>query len=113
MKIQAENARAFIAHCEALERLQPKEPGFRTFVRLRRIEARARRTAEQLCNSQLDQDQYDAAQLKNARAVNRVLGTLPAGFRVQGDPRGLALRCDIIPGLFRTWGGDSALAPQF
>jgi predicted phage tail protein len=113
MKIQAENARAYIQHTEALEKLQPNAPGFRTYEQLRRIEARASRTAEQLCNGELDQDEYEAAQDKNAHAVARVLGTLPAGFCIQGDPRGLALRCDLAPGLYRTWGGDCALAPQF
>jgi hypothetical protein len=122
MKIKANNSRAYVAHCDALETLAA-DPGTAhgpdRYARLHRVEARHARAAVALCNGEISQAEYDARAERNVAAVARILGCAPAGLSLNGDPRGYALKLDpergakIPAGLQRDWGGNGILAPEF
>lgn len=111
-------------HIKALESL-----GFKAsqFNRLRAIENRANWNATLYCNGNIDGDQYDETKEATFKAVAKLRdGTLPAGFFVNGDPRGYALKIDpgqsyeadyhpeyVPEGMHTDWGGYGILAPEF
>ena len=89
-----------------------------TWLELRRIEKRAHRWAEDSCN-------YDIGEAEKARrdeeihtrVANQFGGQTPAGFQLNGDPRGYALKIDpakakIPTGMQTDWGGYGLLAPE-
>jgi hypothetical protein len=97
---------------------------------LKTLENRAHRNAEQYCNDPyyggIEGDEYERRQEVIAEQVKRLFGgTLPAGFFINGDPRGYALKInagneagmtyhpEYIPeGLHKDWGGYGILAPD-
>lgn len=90
---------------------------------LRTLENRANWNALQYCNGDIDGDQYEERQERIKASVTRLFdGKLPAGFFVNGDPRGYALKIDMdnleygfrmsLAGLHKDWGGYGILAPE-
>ena len=87
-----EKARA--AHHAALATLFPaaKCTPINLWRRLRRIEAKAHKWAEMECNGEPVPEEWSAG----IRAdVIKQCGSIPAGFFVNGDPRGYALKLDL------------------
>lgn len=103
------------------------EIGQSLYRRLRRVEAFAHRKAEDYCNRVIDSDGWDKAHEDIEWRVKRIFyGVLPPGFRINGDPRGYALKIDagtdagsephpeyIPEGMHTDWGGYGILAPDF
>jgi hypothetical protein len=120
-------------HLKALESL-----GFvGSYRTLKTLENRAHRNAELYCNGEIWHngrmikegmtiEEYEQAQEKIEEQVKKLFGgTLPAGFFINGDPRGHALKInsgneagqehhpEYIPqGLHTDWGGYGILAPE-
>lgn len=106
------------------------EIGQSLYRRLRPLENRAHRNAEQYCNGPyyggIEGDEYDKRQEAITEQVKRLFGgILPRGFFINGDPRGYALKInagneagqehhpEYIPqGLHKDWGGYGILAPE-
>lgn len=105
------------------------EIGQSLYRRLRPLETRAHYNAELLCGTEhgyIEQDEYEKRQERVAEQVKRLFGgNLPAGFFINGDPRGYALKInagneagmtyhpEYIPaGLHTDWGGYGILAPE-
>jgi hypothetical protein len=101
-------------HIKALQSLGFKAGAFNT---LRAIENEANRNAVLYCNGDIDGPQYEARKWNTiARVSGLQHGNLPAGFFVNGDPRGYALKIesDNLPeGIHKDWGGYGILAPEF
>lgn len=121
-------------HIKALETL-----GFMGSYRtLKTLENRAHRNAELYCNGEdwrngrlvraaMTQEEYERRQDAIEQSVKRLFGgKLPAGFFVNSDPRGYALKIDpgqsyeadyhpeyVPEGLHKDWGGYGILAPEF
>ncbi len=104
-------------HIKALQSL-----GFvGSFRHLRTLENRAHYDAERYCNGEITEEQSDASDKAITAAVQKAFGgTLPAGFMINGDPRGYALKIDaehkggtIPDGMIKDWGGYGILAPEF
>lgn len=84
---------------------------------LHRIEVKAHRYAEQLCNgpeiSEKDQEKIEARLLKR---VNEILGAGPAVF-INTDPRGYALKIETEAAktldIYKDWGGYGIICPEF
>jgi hypothetical protein len=105
-------------HLKALEALGFNPAQFRT---LRILEERMRRSALRYCND----SSYSAEELESmkekitAKIAKMHGGTLPAGFHLNSDPRGCALKIDpddggIIPaGMHKDFGGYGIIAPNF
>lgn len=125
--------RARATHHEALERIfnaHRLKSGLQIWRALRKIECDASRGAVAYCNGDhtrvaglnLDfrADGSEAWEQLRAQITSRVekcLGVLPAGFFVNGDPRGYALKIDpdkgtVPPGMHKDWGGYGILAPE-
>jgi len=84
--------------------------------RLGSAERRAHRLAEDLCNLELP-DGGARRERGILRDVTTAFGgELPAGFHLNGDPRGYALKLkadrDALPGAHRDWGGYVVLSPD-
>lgn len=67
------------------------------------------------CNGEIDEVACDEACRFAAEAVARIFGGVPAGFFVNRDPRGYALKLDnevttIPDGMHKDWGGYGILA---
>lgn len=100
------------------------EIGQRMYKRLLSVEREAHKAAEDYCN--LPNFDWEKATDKARGKVERIFnGKLPAGFFVNGDPRGYALKInagneagmeyhpEYIPaGLHKDWGGYGILAPD-
>lgn len=104
-------------HLAALATLahRPESDGKKIYRSLRRIEARAHRANEAACSSQEGVDRLPSEYASIRRSVKRVLGSLPDGFFINGDPRGYALKIDpseaaVPSGLQKDWGGYGCLA---
>ena len=103
-------------HIKGLESI-----GFKAsqFNRLRQLENVAHWRAEQYCNGRIDGDTWEKVESGIEKAIKRLHGgTLPAGFFVNSDPRGYALKINnektqIPEGLHKDWGGYGCLAPEF
>lgn len=90
--------------------------------RLRRIETAAHRTAEMLCNGELDwtDEQMEADDRKILKRLDALLNYRKAGVPiiVNGDPRGytLKIRDSYVSAhelkIHRDWGGHGILAPE-
>jgi hypothetical protein len=110
-------------HIKALETLGFKATAFN---RLRALENTAHWLAERYCNGTIEEAELEKRNAGIEKAVAKLCGTLPAGFFINGDPRGYALKIDagngagetphpeyIPEGLHRDWGGYGILAPEF
>lgn len=78
------------------------------------VERRAHKAAEDYCN--VPDFDWDAAETQvREDAAELFGGELPAGFFVNGDPRGYALKLREGTGSlsYRDWGGFEILAPDF
>lgn len=127
--------KARVAHHEALERIfngHQLKSGLQIWRALRKIECDANRAAIAYCNGEsfslvrgsyvfdFTKDATEAWELLSGYITSRVvgvLGILPAGFFVNGDPRGYALKIDpengtVPPGMHKDWGGYGILAPE-
>jgi len=118
MKIQAHNARAYVAHLEALEAMRGGQAvtfGSTEYRELQRIEAKAHKFAEKCCNEDIPEEQQDKFADRIRKDVSALFGgKLPEGFKMNWDPRGYALKIDNPPaGFYRDWGGYGILAPEF
>lgn len=112
----------------------PRQPGLPLWRKLRKVEGLASRGATAYCNGGTiavsnkagdrhydfggDYAAWDAFVTREIiPAVRRILGRLPDGFFVNGDPRGYALKIDndkssIPDGMHTDWGGYGILAPE-
>jgi len=100
-------------HIAALKTLGFKPSAFN---RLRALENRANWLAVQYCNGNMQEQEYTARANGIEKSVKALCGTLPAGFFVNDDPRGYALKIesDNLPeGMHTDWGGYGILAPEF
>jgi hypothetical protein len=105
------------------------EIGRSLYRRLLSLERKAGLNALNYCNGEewqygrlirkaMTSEEYDAAQDEIEEQVKRLFdGNLPAGFFINGDPRGYALKIDnnkvtIPAGLHTDWGGYGILAPE-
>ena len=143
MKIEAKNANSFINHTKLLAYLSGQEEpeelktyaysceGEGIYSKLLRIEAKAHRLQEMLCNGDIAEG---LASRKEERIIKQVRELLPriADFEtstgkdlffLNGDPRGYILKCkeDILKPLegimgirgYTDWGNYFILAPEF
>lgn len=123
-------------HHSALASLtqNPTQSGLSLWRKLRKVEGLASRGATAYCNGERLEvtnasgtRSYDFRSNENAweafvtreiiPAVRRILGRLPDGFFVNGDPRGYSLKIDndktaVPAGLHADWGGYGILAPE-
>lgn len=106
-------------HHKALEAIATNgKPGKSLWRALLRIEREASAHAARLCEAHnLTEEQQERIDEQFTERVAKALGTLPAGFMVNHDPRGYALKLDpdqgatIPEGMSRDWGGYGILAP--
>lgn len=82
----------FQNHCLQLEALGA-EDGVIAYNKLRSIEKRAHKVAEDDCNFGIEESEYEKRMDKIRAEVKKVFGgKLPIGFFINGDPRGYALK---------------------
>lgn len=85
---------------------------------LRSVEDKAHRLAEDYCNVELPEGEYQRREAEIVGSVAGLFGgNVPEGFFVNGDPRGYALKLDndkvkIPEGMHTDWGGFGILAPE-
>ena len=88
--------------------------------RLRRLENRANAAATAQCNGSSyggqpyrDEAAWERFIASVTAGVGRILGAVPRGFFVNGDPRGYALKIKgkLPEGMHTDWGGYGILAP--
>lgn len=110
------------AHHAALEQLaNNKTPGLTLWRKLRRIENQAHNAATAQCNGEAfngepfrDEDEWERFKAGITHSVELVMGWVPAGFFINGDPRGYALKiesAEMPAGMHKDWGGYGILAP--
>lgn len=91
-----------------------KEIGYQydTLDVLWRLERRAHKLAEDMCNLSYSTDYYDGQLTTIESEVKAVFGgKLPQGFFINTDPRGYALKCqDPKINIVTDWGGYQLLA---
>jgi hypothetical protein len=104
-------------HHRALEALATNgKSGKQLWQALNRLEHTAHKRAEDYCNGTVTVEQWEAFAEKAERAVGVIFGKVPAGFHLNGDPRGYALKLDpdhgatIPEGMHKDWGGYGILA---
>ena len=89
--------------------------GEEIYERLLRVERKAHRLAERHCNdSTLTEEHQERLEKRYIKEVLEILGYLPDGFFINGDPRGYALKIEgesLIS--YTDWGGYHILAPDF
>lgn len=90
--------------------------------KLRRLEIKGNRIATQLCNGEIDQDQFDNEKDKirlKLRDILEINSLKDWGVFFNSDPRGYALKIcdkrvrDFKLNIYRDWGGYGILAPEF
>ena len=120
MKAVAEHVqRAREAHWLALAELArslggPELDGLKLWRKLRRIEQQAGQVAVEYCNGRQTTEGWERFVEQFTNRVALVLGGVPPGFFVNGDPRGWTLK--LQPGsvpfnLHEDWGRYQILAP--
>lgn len=123
MKINHHNAVAFVSHCHNLCLLAGIEPNFhegcKLYEKLRRLELKASRINEGLCNGAIEpNDAEHKLDLIQDAIVHSILPRLD-NFYFNGDPRGYALKMDSSSDFIREnnfhrdMGGYGILAPEF
>lgn len=109
---------ARVRHYAALEAMLPPgstKTGIETWRQLRRLERTAARCALRMCNGpEVKDDEWERVCASVTRGVEKVFGYLPAGFFINSDARGWALKLE--PGsvpydLHRDMGDNQILAP--
>ena len=116
------------AHHAALEQLAASinpsnvASGLNLWRKLRRIELRAHKAAEDYCNGEINLEGMDSEACLAEREVRKVFGGyLPPKFHVNRDPRGYALKLlasddgsEPATGfaLHQDWGRNQILAPE-
>ena len=107
-------------HLAALAALagRPAAEGATVYNALRRLEKRACRANTDACNTPAGAEAQDGEHAAVLAGVREILGRIPRGFFVNGDPRGYALKIDnekttIPAGIQTDWGGYGCLAPEF
>jgi hypothetical protein len=107
-------------HITALAALagRPNAEGAAVYNALRRLEKRACRANEAACNTPEGAEAQDGEHAAVLAGVRGILGYIPRGFFVNGDPRGYALKIDnekvtVPAGITTDWGGYGCLAPTF
>lgn len=119
--VKKNKAQAYINQIRALESLcttTPRKNGEDILRLLRRVETRMHRISEGHCNGALEESVLEKEHAKAYHLVKKTLGQEPAGFFINLDPRGYALKIDnskvtLPEGLYRDWGGYGILAPDF
>lgn len=133
-KIKAENAFAFVSHCELLSRLQTDNReqwdfynGRKIYEKLRRIELKYSRLSEAYCNGNISFEDLKKAGDVVEKGIRQLLPNLKH-FYLNNDPRGYALKIDSEErysaakkpdnyvrnlGIYRDLGGFGILAPEF
>lgn len=115
-----------VAHHKAMESLVRGAPktgqGHKMWQALRKAEGIAHRAAEQYCNGEIGEMEWESVVSDVTRRVVKQLGCVPDGFTVNADPRGYALKIrgrdasyegGFIPvGMETDWGGNGILAPE-
>jgi hypothetical protein len=66
--------------------------GLQLWRELRRVEQLVCRLAEQYCNGEIEEKLWDDTVIAATERVKSILGAIPPGFFVNGDPRGYALK---------------------
>jgi hypothetical protein len=92
--------RARATHHKALEALArqcggaSRHTGLQLWRKLRTIEQQASNLAAASCNGDITDEQWQSVKAHIQDRVITVLGGLPPGFFVNGDPRGYALKLE-------------------
>jgi hypothetical protein len=85
------------------------------YKQLLRVERKSHKLAERRCNDPtMTEEREERLEKRYAKEVTEILGYLPTGFFINGDPRGYALKIDgesVIS--YTDWGGYHILAPTF
>lgn len=124
MKIDAQNAKAYITHCEVLERLSPlQRGGVEIYNELRVLERRAHSITTKMCNGL---GNNDTLQNQLDKILSKVCTyfypTMKESIFINHDARGYAIKFTIIQtnhliamGIkpHTDWGGYGILAPDF
>lgn len=127
-------AQALLAHYATCERLarhlgRPDQDGKKISVALWKIERDAHNAATAQCNGEAcngqpyrGEAQWDGFRSTIGVRVAEVLGKLPPGFFVNGDPRGYSLKIDpdnqqgaeliAAVNMPKDWGGYGILSPE-
>lgn len=89
--------------------------GEKIYERLLRVEHKAHRLAERECDDPtLTTKRAEQLEKRYIKEVEEILGYLPTGFFINGDPRGYALKIEgNSPISYIDWGGYHILAPSF
>ena len=108
-----------LKHGFDLHRIYPESKSLgpvELYKKLHRIEVKAHRMTEDLCNIEVDQEAYDKALDRAEERANQILGAGPRVF-INRDPRGYALkiRTKDAKGLdiHKDWGGYGIICPEF
>lgn len=82
---------------------------------LLRVEHKAHRLAERRCDDPtMTEEREERLEKRYTKEVAGILGYLPDGFFINGDPRGYALKiAGDSPISYTDWGGYHILAPDF
>lgn len=106
-------------HHRALESLAANgKSGLSLWRALMRIERKAHAYAEALCSRDVSEAEQDRVEKEIRESVRKAFGCIPAGFYLNRDPRGHALKLDpdnganIPVGLQKDWGGNGILAAE-
>ena len=93
MKINSRNAVQFLTHVKNLEALGV-ENGYEAYDKLFRLETKAHRLAEDLCNwLDTESEESDKRSAQIHKAVAKIFGgKTPMGFFINYDPRGYSLK---------------------
>lgn len=90
-----------------------------SYLTLRRLELKAHRLAEQWCNGYISEPMFDDGMQVIINKLSKLFDNrrLPAGFFINSDPRGYALKLDneratIPEGMYTDWGGYGIFAPE-
>ena len=109
-----------VGHGEALKEIFGLDiSAYELCKRLRRIENKGHRLAEQYCNGEIDAEVFEDGKYKCLRQVDLLLEHTKKGIPVffNGDPRGgcLKIREDFVctVRIYRDFGGYILLAPNF
>jgi len=116
-----------LRHHAALEALaksidpRSTQDGLTIWRRLRRVEAKARKAAEDYCNGTITMEQMNRIAGLAQTEVSKIFGGLPPGFHINRDPRGYALKLASNDNgteaatpfaLEQDWGRNQILAPE-
>lgn len=120
MKIEIQNAPAFVRHIQTLSSLSNDSAPYQfdLFIKLSKLEAQANRICTAECNGDISED---VAGPRLDRIKKKVLALLPKldekDFFINGDPRGYSLKIREQKakelGIYTDWGSYGILAPTF